>query len=421
MARRREIHDVVVDGDDARGVLLAVEGPGDVRAVVGRMPAQLDEVHVVTRRRRRGLAHDETALLGELRCVHERHRLVDDRTQHTLQDGQGEHSAVVVGDLALVGDLQRVDGAPRQRGEQPTEALGERHEGLHRRVGFGGREIHRERHELAPQREHDLLCDGLPGLVLCFHGGRAEMRRDDYGVELEQRRLGGGLGEEHVERSSGDATLAHRVSQGDFVDDAPARGVHDAQGRLGVGQQLGGDEPERVRRLGQMDGEEVDPRHQLLDGLDEVDAELARPLRADVGVVGDELHPERVGPLRDEHADATQADDAERLVVQLDTLPAGAVPFTGPEITICLGDVARLREQQRDGVLGRRQHVGLRRVDDHHASTRGRLDVDVVEADPRPTDHDELVGRLEHFRGDLRRAADHQCRGTADGVEELAR
>ena len=52
-----DVDDVVVDGDDARRVLLAVERARDVRAPLGGVPAELDEVHVVARRRRRRLAH----------------------------------------------------------------------------------------------------------------------------------------------------------------------------------------------------------------------------------------------------------------------------------------------------------------------------------------------------------------------------
>ena len=38
----------------------------------------------------------------------------------------------------------------------------------------------------------------------------------------------------------------------------------------------------------------------------------------DVGVVGDDVHAERGQPLRDQHADAAEADDADGLLVQLD-------------------------------------------------------------------------------------------------------
>ena len=51
------------------------------------------------------------------------------------------------------------------------------------------------------------------------------------------------------------------------------------------------------------------------------------PFVADERVVRDEAHPERVRALRDEHADAPEPDDAERLAVQLDALPLRAVPL----------------------------------------------------------------------------------------------
>ena len=100
--------------------------------------------------------------------------------------------------------------------------------------------------------------------------------------------------------------------------------------------------------------------------------------------------------LRDEHADAAEADDAERLAVQLDALPARAVPRARLEVGVGLRDVAGLREQQRDRVLGRRQHVRLRRVHHHHAAPGGGLDVDVVETDPGATDDHELAPGVEH-------------------------
>jgi len=61
------------------------------------------------------------------------------------------------------------------------------------------------------------------------------------------------------------------------------------------------------------------------------------------------------------------------------------------------GDVASLREQQRHGLLGCREDVGLRRVDHHHAALGGGVDVDVVEPDAGPAHHDEVGRRLEHL------------------------
>ena len=64
------------------------------------------------------------------------------------------------------------------------------------------------------------------------------------------------------------------------------------------------------------------------------------------------------------------------------------------QVGVRLRHVARLREQQRDRVLGRREDVRLRRVHDHHAAPGRLRDVDVVEADAGPADDDEVGARL---------------------------
>ena len=76
VTRRRQVDLVPVDADDARRLLLAEERRRNVRALVA---AHDDEIHVVARVRRLRLAHRDAPLLRDLRRVHERHRLVDDR------------------------------------------------------------------------------------------------------------------------------------------------------------------------------------------------------------------------------------------------------------------------------------------------------------------------------------------------------
>ena len=128
----------------------------------------------------------------------------------------------------------------------------------------------------------------------------------------------------------------------------------------------------------------------------ELHAELPGPLRAHERVEGHEPHAERERPLRDEHADAAEPDDAERLAVQLDAFPPAAVPAPGDEVGVGLRDVARLREQQRERVLGRGQHVRLRRVHHHHAAASRLGHVDVVEPDSGSADDDEIGRGREH-------------------------
>ena len=123
VTRRRQVDLMAVDADDARRLLLAEQRRRDVRPLVA---AHDDQIHVVERVRRLRLAHRDPALLGDLRRVHERDRLVDDRREHTLQHRQREHTAVVVGDLAFVLDVQRRRRAAGESGEQPPDPFGER-------------------------------------------------------------------------------------------------------------------------------------------------------------------------------------------------------------------------------------------------------------------------------------------------------
>ena len=305
-----------------------------------------------------------------------------------------------------------------ERAEQPPEALGERQERPQVVVGLGGGEVDGERHELAGQGQLHHVGDRVAGLVLRLAGARPEVRRDDDGVELEQRRLGRRLGVEHVERGAGDDALAHGVGERRLVDDAAAGDVDHAQRRLGLEQQVATDQARRLGRLRQVDGEEVGLGDDLVE-RQQLDAELAGPVGRHERVVGDEAHPEAAGPVGDELADAAEAGDAERLVGQLDALPAAALPAPGDERGVGLGDVAGLGQQQRHGVLGGRDDVALRGVDDHHAAARGRLDVDVVEADPGPADDEQVGAGGEHLVGDRRRRADDQGVGADDGVEQL--
>ena len=109
--------------------------------------------------------------------------------------------------------------------------------------------------------------------------------------------------------------------------------------------------------------------------------------------------PKPARPVGDELADAAEADDAERLVGELDALPPAALPPAGDERRVGLRDVAGLGQQQRHRVLGGRDDVALRGVDDHHAAPGGGVDVDVVEPDAGPADDDQVGAGGQHLVG----------------------
>jgi hypothetical protein len=73
-----------------------------------------------------------------------------------------------------------------------------------------------------------------------------------------------------------------------------------------------------------------------------------------------------------------------------------------------LGDVARLCQEQRQGLFGGGDDVGLRGVDDHDAAAGRLLDIDVVEPDAGARHHLQRGGRGQHLGGHLRGASDDE-------------
>jgi hypothetical protein len=107
--------------------------------------------------------------------------------------------------------------------------------------------------------------------------------------------------------------------------------------------------------------------------------------------------------------------------VQFHAFPFAALPLAVLERRVGLGNIARLGQQQRHGLLGGRQDVGHGRVDDHDAEFGGLGDVDVIEADPRAPDHDHVTGRFEGRGVDVGRRADDQGVRAGNRFEELGR
>src|SRR5439155_349239 len=91
------------------------------------------------------------------------------------------------------------------------------------------------------------------------------------------------------------------------------------------------------------------------------------------------------------------------------TMPPRAVSIMRrPRGDVGLGDVPGMGEKKGGGVLGGREDVGLRGIDHHDAAAGGGGHVHVVDTDARPTDHDQLVGGIQHVGCHLGRRADDE-------------
>ena len=99
---------------------------------------------------------------------------------------------------------------------------------------------------------------------------------------------------------------------------------------LTIGQFLLADQPDRLRGLRQVDGDEVALPQQFVQA-DQADPELGRAGRLDVRVVGDQPGAEGGHPLGEQHADPAEPDHADGLALHLDAGVLGPLPLAGLE------------------------------------------------------------------------------------------
>ena len=168
-----------------------------------------------------------------------------------------------------------------------------------------------------------------------------------------------------------------------------------------------------------MHGDEVGLAIEVLAARRRLHTQVAVALGAHEGVEGYDAHAEALCAVRDELADAPEAEDAQGLLVQLGARELRALPLATDQRHVRLRDVARERKQQGHRVLGRGDHVRLWRVGDHDPPARRRVHVDVVDADTRSPDDPQVCRPLDQLGRHLGRGADHDAVIGADPLGEL--
>ena len=139
-----------------------------------------------------------------------------------------------------------------------------------------------------------------------------------------------------------------------------------------------------------------------------------------VRVVGHDVESQPLPAPADLGPDFAKPDDRERLADHRHSDELGALPLALLDARVGLRDVARDGREQRDAVLGGRDRVGRRRVDDEAAGGRRGLEVDVVDADAGAADDLQTAARRgKHVGGDLGRGADDERVGGLDLFVEL--
>ena len=272
----------------------------------------------------------------------------------------------------------------------------------------------------AAERSDHLLGDHDACAILSLDGRAREVRREHDVRRIAQRRVGRQrlLGE-HVERGAGEPARTQRCDERLLVDERAARGVDEQ--RAGPQQREPGRVDEAARRIRdrQVEADDVGGLERCIDRLGPLDPELGHALGRHVRVVGHDVHAERPRTRGHEPADAPEAEQRERLAVELDARVALALPLAVAQRALGRANVARERQQQRERVLGRRDDIGLRGVADDDAGRRRRVHVHVVDADARAPDHAQLRGARDQRRVDLRRRAHNERRGLGERRREV--
>ncbi len=215
-------------------------------------------------------------------------------------------------------------------------------------------------------------------------------------------------------------SVANGVRQIGFVDDATASDVDDAHARLGLDQRGGVQQVRRLLRLRKVNRNEVALREQSVQ-IDQLDAHVSRPFISYERVKGNQAHAEGRRALGDERADLAETHDTEGLAVKFNALPLAALPFSGLQRRMSLGNIASLRQQQRHGLFRRGENIRDRRVDDHYSQLGGLGDVDVVQSNSGASDDDEVLRRFKRRSVNLGRRANDECVGTGQGLNQLSR
>ena len=344
--------------------------------------------------------------------------VVEARGEQTLQGGGGEQPRIERAGLAFVGNGDAVDAARCDLSGEAADLLGKGQIGpeLRHVLRRDRGRVDRVQNRAGQQVLGHLLRDLDRDVLLRLDRGGAEVRRRDHLVPGEERVvLLRGLLLEHVERGTCHMAALDGAHQGRLHDQPAPRAVHDADAGPGPGQRIGVDDPPRLVRERDVQGDDVGLAEQLVHRR-QCHAEGGGAVRREVGVEGDDPHLEPLGKGRDDGADGAAADDSERLVAQLHTHEATALPAALAGGAVGLRDAPRQRAHHRDGVLGGGHGIAVGRVHDHDAALGRGVYVDIVDAGARAA-HDLEPARLrQQIRGHLGRGANHEALVVSDDL-----
>ena len=267
-------------------------------------------------------------LLGDL--------LDDDVREQALECGEPqEHGDVVLGDLAADLDVDAPGRPPASAVEDPAELLDEGEARAYVLGDGAACDVNSVGDELAGQGQPYGPGDREPACSWASSVRRAEVGGRDDVLEGEERQSGRAPWRTRRGRRRRARPWVRAANRAASSTMPPRAALMMPDRRLHLASAASSPIRPRVSgRLRQVHGDEVGPE-QLVERY-QSRCSAGRRGRLDVGVVGDHVHAERGEALRDEDADATEADHAERLLEELRAGVLQALPGASLEDRPCL-------------------------------------------------------------------------------------
>ena len=156
-----------------------------------------------------------------------------------------------------------------------------------------------------------------------------------------------------------------------LVDDAAAGDVEEDRAGLHPGELRRADEAAGRPRQRDVDRDDVRLAEQVVE-RDQLDAVMRGLLGGHERIGGEDGHLHRPRPGGDRLADLAEPDDPERPAAQLEARELGPLPLAAPHRRVGRGDPTGDAVEEGERVLGGRDRVAGRGVDDRDARPASR-------------------------------------------------
>lgn len=143
------------------------------------------------------------------------------------------------------------------------------------------------------------------------------MRRDSGLLEFMKRAIVARLFGPFIDATGRHLPCCHEIRKRFNVVDATLRYIHEDDAILHLRELFGTEHADSLIGSRRMHRDEVCERQDIFDRIIERNAQLASTFTRTIRVVGDDFHAERMSTIGHESADATEAEDGERLVIEL--------------------------------------------------------------------------------------------------------